>query len=69
MTSAHIFFIPLVLLVGVVLGIALGRRSAFVQIEQEKLRLEREAKRKARREERTSSAADTTPDSERRAES
>jgi hypothetical protein len=48
MTSAHIFFIPLVLLVGLVLGIALGRRSAFLQIEEERRREQKAAERKAR---------------------
>jgi len=48
MTSSHIFFIPLVMLAGLVLGIVLGRRSAFLQIEAEKTRLKRAADRKAR---------------------
>ncbi len=48
MTSAHIFFIPLVLTVGIVIGIALGRRSAFLQIEEETKRKKREADRKAK---------------------
>lgn len=48
MTSSHIFFIPLVLLAGLVLGIVLGRRSAFLQIEEEQKRQKREAERRAR---------------------
>lgn len=48
MTSAHIFFIPLVLTVGVIVGIALGRRSAFLQIAEENRRKKREADRKAK---------------------
>lgn len=35
MTSAHFFFIPLMIFVGLVLGVALGRRSAFLQVEEE----------------------------------
>jgi len=48
MTSSHIFFIPLVLLVGLVLGIALGRRSAILQMQEEARRQKREADRKNR---------------------
>ncbi len=50
MTSSHIFFIPLVLIVGLVLGIALGRRSAFLQVEEEKRRQRREDERKKKAE-------------------
>lgn len=48
MTSAHIFFIPLILLVGLLLGIVLGRRAALLQIEEEARRQKREADRKTR---------------------
>ena len=48
MTSSHIFFIPLVMMTGLVLGIVLGRRSAFLQIEEERKKEKREAERKAR---------------------
>ena len=48
MTSSHIFFIPLVMLVGLVLGIALGRRSAFMQVQDEQRRAKREAGRRGR---------------------
>lgn len=48
MTSSHIFFIPIVLIVGLVLGIALGRRSAFMQVQDEQRRAKREAERKGR---------------------
>jgi hypothetical protein len=51
MTSSHIFFIPLVLLIGLVLGIALGRRSAFLQVEEEQRRAKREAERKKKADE------------------
>lgn len=45
MTSSHIFYIPLVFLLGLILGIMLGRRSAVVQREEE----ERLARRRAAR--------------------
>lgn len=61
MTSSHIFFIPLVLLVGLVLGIVLGRRSAFLQIEEERKRQKREAERKARDEAAGRDTAATPP--------
>jgi len=48
MTSAHIFFIPSVLLVGLILGIVLGRRAALLQVEEEAKRQKREADRKSR---------------------
>ena len=48
MTSAHIFFIPLVLLVGLLLGIVLGRRAALLQMQEEARRLKRESDRKNR---------------------
>jgi len=48
MTSAHIFFIPLVLLVGLLLGIVLGRRAALLQIQEESRRQKRESDRKNR---------------------
>ena len=43
MTTSHIFYIPLVLLAGLVLGIMLGRRSVVMAAEDE-------ARRNARRE-------------------
>ena len=48
MTSSHIFFIPLVMLTGLVLGIVLGRRSAFLQVQEEARRQKREAERTAK---------------------
>lgn len=48
MTSAHIFFIPLVLLVGIVIGVIVGRRSVLVQQAEEE-RQRRLAEKKAAR--------------------
>ena len=61
MTSSHIFFIPLVLLAGLVLGIVLGRRSAFLQIEEDRKRQKREADRRARDEAAGQDTAATPP--------
>lgn len=48
MTTSHVFFIPLVLFVGVVIGLYLGRRSLSAeQAEEELLRSRREARREA----------------------
>ncbi len=47
-TSSHIFYIPLVLLIGLVLGLFMGRRSAFLQQQEDERRKKREAERKAR---------------------
>ena len=46
MTTSHIFYIPLVLLAGLVLGIILGRRSVALAAEEDE---RREARRAARR--------------------
>lgn len=35
MTSSHIFYIPLILLVGFILGLVVGRRSAELAREEE----------------------------------
>lgn len=48
MTSSHIFYIPLVLLAGIVLGIMLGRRSALVSMEEEARRAQRAEARRDR---------------------
>jgi len=56
-TSSHIFFIPLVLLVGLVLGIALGRRSVLVQQAEE----ERQKKLAERRAARAAGGGATAP--------
>ena len=45
MTTSHIFYIPLVLLAGLVLGVILGRRSVEMAAEEER---RREARREAR---------------------
>lgn len=47
MTTSHIFYIPLVLLAGLVLGVLLGRRSVAMADEEEQ---RREVRRAARRE-------------------
>lgn len=60
MTSAHIFFIPLVLTVGIILGIVIGRRSVAVQQAEEE-RQRRLAERRARAPEAPAVAATTTP--------
>jgi hypothetical protein len=46
MTTSHIFYIPLVLLAGLVLGVLLGRRSVVAAQEEE---ARRAARREARR--------------------
>jgi hypothetical protein len=45
-TTSHIFYIPLVLLAGLVLGVLLGRRSLGMAAEENE---RREARRAARR--------------------
>ena len=48
MTTNHIFFIPLVLLVGIVMGVVLGRRSVSAELaEQERLAARRRRRRAA----------------------
>ena len=46
MTTDHLFYIPLVLLAGLVMGLFLGRRSLSVDQDED---AEREARREARR--------------------
>ena len=46
MTTDHVFYIPLVLLAGLVLGLFLGRRSIAVDQDED---AEREERREARR--------------------
>ena len=46
MTTSHIFYIPLVLLAGLVLGVLLGRRSVGMAAEEDERRA---ARRVARR--------------------
>ena len=38
MTSAHVFYIPLVLLVGLILGFVLGRKATLAQADAEDAR-------------------------------
>lgn len=57
MTTGHIFFIPMVLLVGLVLGILIGRRS----VEAESAEQERLARRRAARREEKSAADKPEP--------
>lgn len=45
-TSSHIFYIPLMFVLGLILGVVLGRRSALVQIEEEKRLAQRKAARR-----------------------
>lgn len=48
MSSSHIYYIPLLLMVGLAVGHFLGRRSAIVQRnEEESARLSREASDRA----------------------
>jgi hypothetical protein len=52
-TSSHLFYIPLILLIGIIIGVMLGRRSVAVQqAEAERRRRleEARAERKARKE-------------------
>jgi hypothetical protein len=61
-TSSHLFYIPLVLLVGLILGVLLGRRSILVQQAEAERRRRLEDARAARL------AARTTDRGEARAE-
>ena len=61
MTTGHIFFIPLMIAVGFVLGLLLGRRSHDVEAEEEE-RLE--ARRQARRARVAAAAAPDPPSAE-----
>lgn len=47
MTSSHIFYIPMMVLVGLVLGFVLGRKAAVAELEQQRRREERRAGRRA----------------------
>jgi hypothetical protein len=57
-TSSHLFYIPLVLLVGLVLGVVLGRRSILVQQAEAERRKRLEEARAARQASRSSSRAE-----------
>lgn len=61
-TSSHLFYIPLILLLGVILGVVLGRRSVLVQQAEaarrrqlEEARAARAARSKGKTDERTDS--------------
>ena len=56
MTTGHIFFIPLVLLVGFVLGLMVGRKSVEAAIEEEKRLAKRRQMRRAAATEQTQTA-------------
>ena len=48
-TSSHVFYIPIVLMVGLILGVVLGRRSLRVQIAEEERLKQRKIAREAQR--------------------
>ncbi len=45
MTSAHLFYIPAMLLAGVVVGFVMGRRMMQAELEDQRRRAERQAAR------------------------
>jgi|GEM_PF-2358573 len=47
-TSSHLFYIPLVLLLGIIIGVVLGRRSVLVQQAEVARRQKLEDSRAAR---------------------
>lgn len=47
MTGSHIFYIPLILIVGGLIGYVLGRRSYAMELEEQRRREERRAARRA----------------------
>ncbi len=48
-TSSHVFYIPIVLMVGLILGVVLGRRSLRVQMAEEERLKQRKSAREAQR--------------------
>jgi hypothetical protein len=50
MTTAHIFYIPLVLFIGFAAGWALGRKAVFAELEEQQAAEARRAARRAQRE-------------------
>lgn len=63
-TSSHIFFIPVVLLIGMFLGFILGTRAARNQFDlAQKREQEREAARAARAAKKAAAAASDAKDS------
>lgn len=47
MTSAHVFYIPVMLLLGAVLGFVTGRRMMAAEQEEQRKRAERQAQRRS----------------------
>jgi hypothetical protein len=47
MTSSHIFYIPLILMAGLVIGLFIGRRSAELQREEDERRQRLQARKRA----------------------
>jgi heme exporter protein D len=45
MTSSHIFYIPMMIIVGLIIGFLLGRKAMLAEIEQQRRREERRAGR------------------------
>lgn len=45
MTSAHLFYIPVMLLAGVVVGFVMGRRMMQAELDDQRRRAERQAAR------------------------
>jgi hypothetical protein len=47
-TSSHLFYIPLILILGIIIGVALGRRSLLVQQAEAERRRRLEENRAAK---------------------
>ena len=47
MTGSHVFYIPMMIIVGLVIGFILGRKAMAAEIEQQRRREERRAGRRA----------------------
>jgi hypothetical protein len=60
-TTDHVFYIPLMLLAGLVIGLFLGRRSVAVDQDED---VEREARREARRQRLAELAAQSAGEAE-----
>lgn len=50
MSSAHIFYIPIILFVGIFAGFFLGRRAAEAELEERRRKLKRQKALRERRE-------------------
>jgi heme exporter protein D len=53
MTGNHIFYIPMMIMIGLVIGFVLGRRSMAAEIEYEQRRAARKEARQQRKAERS----------------